>query len=410
MLTGLVMNPNQGSTMVNNHIHSKTTKGQGFKDLMSTILTNEDSKHSLSELMETIDQALKQILEKLEAGNMNVEADTNQLIESLNDLNSLYGEEFDDQLLALLDEQSLMELNDDSLELMAMLIFQKLEMTSNQLSFNSNSFDQREMNLLAKLIKLSDTLSQGNFMHQKVSELNLPKELISKWKSFLNQVTSKAQIEPRQQGQVSEQLVKAVKQLIEQPKQASQEYKLQLPRDPFQPLNGSKVLLTDQQAVSRQEQLVIHLTRPTQQSQSTGQTSQQLIEQLQKMIQKTRFNQVGGQKQLSIQLKPANLGDMTLRFTQIDGQMAVKISVSTQVAKEMLEGNLQQLRHLFSPNQVVIERQVDQMNSEEQLGYFDQGEEQSSQQEGEQDNQHQSDHNDDQAKKSFKDFLFEEEV
>nr|WP_285853531.1 flagellar hook-length control protein FliK [Oceanobacillus luteolus] len=72
-------------------------------------------------------------------------------------------------------------------------------------------------------------------------------------------------------------------------------------------------------------------------------------------VNKVALQQPKGQ--LAIMLRPANLGEMMVRFTQVNGEIIVKIMVTTKVAKEMLEGNMQQLRHMFAPHQVVVERQ-----------------------------------------------------
>lgn len=106
--------------------------------------------------------------------------------------------------------------------------------------------------------------------------------------------------------------------------------------------------------MTRMEQFVIHLN----QTQGSKPMGEQLIKQFQQVIKTSRFLTLNnGNSQLSIALKPDNLGNMMVKLTQINGEMAVKILVSSQAAKEMLESNIQQLKHMFSPQQVVIERQ-----------------------------------------------------
>lgn len=60
--------------------------------------------------------------------------------------------------------------------------------------------------------------------------------------------------------------------------------------------------------------------------------------------------------QLTIVLRPEHLGNITVRFMEVDGNMTVKMIVTSQATKELLEANLHQLKHMFSPHQVVIER------------------------------------------------------
>ncbi|MGM8214471.1 flagellar hook-length control protein FliK [Bacillaceae bacterium W0354] len=156
------------------------------------------------------------------------------------------------------------------------------------------------------------------------------------------------------------------------------------------------------------EQYVIHVNQSTPTT-SPSNSSQQIIEQLQNIIQSTRFGRIGGTNQLTIQLKPEHLGDMTLRFIQQDGQLTVRMIVSTQAAKEMLETNIHQLRHLFSPSQVVIERQ----SSEGQFDQLNQQAERENNNHQDDAQQHQQSKHDKQEEKqttSFRDYLFHEEV
>jgi len=59
---------------------------------------------------------------------------------------------------------------------------------------------------------------------------------------------------------------------------------------------------------------------------------------------------------LSIVLTPEHLGTLNITFTQVDGDMIVRIITNSSFTKEVLESNLQQLKHAFSPHQVQIIR------------------------------------------------------
>ncbi len=107
------------------------------------------------------------------------------------------------------------------------------------------------------------------------------------------------------------------------------------------------------QVMSKVEQYVIYVNP----NQSGHSMQKQLMEQFEQLIKSNRlFINNAGHMEMNIRLKPQQLGDMTVRLVQLNGEMTVKILVSTQSAKEMLEGNIQQLRHMFSPQQVVIEK------------------------------------------------------
>ncbi len=84
----------------------------------------------------------------------------------------------------------------------------------------------------------------------------------------------------------------------------------------------------------------------------------QLLEQFKTLLNSSVFlTKPNGRSQLSLTLKPHNLGEMLVHLTEVDGKMTVKIVVNTHATKEMLESNMHQLRTMFSPNQVVIEKQ-----------------------------------------------------
>ncbi|WLR46946.1 flagellar hook-length control protein FliK [Halobacillus litoralis] len=140
------------------------------------------------------------------------------------------------------------------------------------------------------------------------------------------------------------EVVRWVKQALGE--EVQQDAKLQASKN--QPLsNGSTMPMT------KVEQYVIHLN----QSQEASSSQKQVIHELERIIQSSRmFTNPKGNMEMLIKLKPGNLGDLTVKFAQINGEMAVKILVTSQAAKEMLEGNKTQLRHMFSPQQVVIEK------------------------------------------------------
>lgn len=121
--------------------------------------------------------------------------------------------------------------------------------------------------------------------------------------------------------------------------------------------------------ITRLEQHVIHLNQ-ARGSQSTG---KQLIEQFQKIMQASKFStMLNGTNQLSITMRPENLGELMVRLTQVNGEMTVKILVTSQATKEMLEANMGQLRNMFSPQQVLIEKQEltaqQEQNSQKEKG------------------------------------------
>ena len=113
--------------------------------------------------------------------------------------------------------------------------------------------------------------------------------------------------------------------------------------------------------MTKVEQYVIHLN----QNQPTQGKQQQFIQEFERVLQSSRlFSNRAGGMEMQLKLRPANMGDMMVRMVQMNGEMAVKILVSSQAAKEMLDGNMSQLRHMFSPQQVIVEKQ-EQLQSQQ---------------------------------------------
>ncbi|SFM32216.1 hook-length control protein FliK [Gracilibacillus orientalis] len=163
----------------------------------------------------------------------------------------------------------------------------------------------------------------------------------------------------------------------------------------------------NQQVQSKIQQYVIHLSH-TNSDQPLVQ--KQLIDQFQQVMQKSNFMKLpNGANQLMIRLQPEHLGDITVKLTQINGEMTVKMIASTHGAKELLEGNLNQLRHMFSPQQVIIEKQENSSQvSQEELTDDNLNSQEEEQQE--QHNDHEEESNQDNQNQSFHDMLMDAKV
>ncbi|MDV2580603.1 flagellar hook-length control protein FliK [Alkalibacillus haloalkaliphilus] len=357
-------------------------------------------------------ELLSQLTELVEDGEINL----GDLISSLSSdaieqmLNSL--EELLTEIPGILDDLDYDLLNTLG-ELLAELHFDLQDNVKNE----SNEFNMLDLSMNNQL-PIQGGAAQGNDVFKQLEQVermlsrvvaNLvghqqanqqgQNQLNERWSQLVQQIRSKVET---QNQQTSQQFINSIKQLL--PGLLSQgnsgsEQSTMLQRNGdfnFEQLNMSKL-----------EQFTVHVSRANSSQSSQMSNQQQIIEQLQKIIQSTQFGRANGTNNLTIQLKPANLGQMTLQFTQIDGQMAVKISVMSTAAKEMLESNLNQLRHLFHPNQVVIERQVDQTNTDFTKQQLKDDSEESDEQLYEDDEEEQQEEN---PSVDFKDYLFQEEV
>lgn len=115
---------------------------------------------------------------------------------------------------------------------------------------------------------------------------------------------------------------------------------------------------------------------------------QQFIEQFQKIIQKSQFTSfANGNAQLTLKLNPEHLGTLSIKLIQTNGEMAARIIASTQSAKDLIESNLHQLRHLFAGQNVQVEKFEVNIQNQQQYQMF-------------KDNQDNGKHNEQQEKQS----------
>jgi flagellar hook-length control protein FliK len=124
--------------------------------------------------------------------------------------------------------------------------------------------------------------------------------------------------------------------------------------------------------MSRMEQVIVYLH----QGQHMQAQGQQLVNEIKTMMSSGNLLAAPLKgSQITLSLRPENLGEMIIRFTQVNGEMTVKILVTTQAAKEMLETNMHQLRNMFSPQQVIVEKQEGllQQNQEPEKSMKDHG-------------------------------------
>ncbi|WP_179107167.1 flagellar hook-length control protein FliK [Sediminibacillus massiliensis] len=109
--------------------------------------------------------------------------------------------------------------------------------------------------------------------------------------------------------------------------------------------------------MSKIEQYIVHVNNTGNQDQ----LQKSLIDDFQSVLKSSSFMKEGGSTELLLKLRPAQLGEVLVKLTQTNGEMIVKMTVTTAAAKEMLEGSMHQLRPMFSPHQIVIEKQDSQL-------------------------------------------------
>ncbi|MCA1009237.1 flagellar hook-length control protein FliK [Halobacillus halophilus] len=159
--------------------------------------------------------------------------------------------------------------------------------------------------------------------------------------------------------------------------------------------------------MSKVEQHVIQIH----QNQPSSSFPNQFMKELERILQSSRWiTSKPGSMEMQLKLKPHNLGEMKVRLAQINGEITVKFIASSQAAKDMLESNMSQLRHMFSPQQVVVEKN-DGLSDQQTFYSFDEEQEGQEEQKEKQSNQLNSDNEDkSEEEMSFYDILMNEKV
>lgn len=163
--------------------------------------------------------------------------------------------------------------------------------------------------------------------------------------------------------------------------------------------------LKDGGSVNRIQQYVLNV------GQTTGSTlpEDHIMEQLQNIMKQSKFSTTtNGTNQLIIKLNPAHLGTLTIKLIESNGEMIARIIASSKTAKEVIETNLNSLKHVFTTQNINVEKLDIQYQGEGQFedAYKEnnqQGYQQSKQKQ--QDEMNQTKNDEDSETISFKDEL-----
>lgn len=106
-----------------------------------------------------------------------------------------------------------------------------------------------------------------------------------------------------------------------------------------------------QPQMSKIEQLVLTASKG-------GQTVSQdeFVKQFESILNKSNFSGANGVNKLLIRLNPEHLGSLRIELIQKDGMMTARILATTAQAKDMLENQVQGLKHAFSGQNIQIEK------------------------------------------------------
>lgn len=134
---------------------------------------------------------------------------------------------------------------------------------------------------------------------------------------------------------------------------------------------NSTLSIQDFMPVSKKEQWLALASS----SSRVEEISNQLVRKITTALQHSPFlKNSNHSQQLTISLQPAHLGDITIRMAQVNGEMTVQLLTASKATKELLESNITQLRYLFAPQQISIERE--EQVAEEEFGFEEENSEQ----------------------------------
>jgi flagellar hook-length control protein FliK len=90
---------------------------------------------------------------------------------------------------------------------------------------------------------------------------------------------------------------------------------------------------------------------------SKSTVNQQFVQQLLEVMKDSKFTRLAnGQSQLIFRLHPEHLGTLTIKLVQENGELMAKIIASSTSAKELIEANIQQIRHAIPAQNITIEK------------------------------------------------------
>ncbi|WP_252503604.1 flagellar hook-length control protein FliK [Sporosarcina sp. Marseille-Q4943] len=96
---------------------------------------------------------------------------------------------------------------------------------------------------------------------------------------------------------------------------------------------------------------------PVQQAESNQTNrSESLLKEMQALMKRANFGQVGGSNRMLIKLYPEHLGQIRIELLETNGIMTARILASTAFAKGLLDSQLHQLKHAFNQQNLQVDR------------------------------------------------------
>jgi len=224
---------------------------------------------------------------------------------------------------------------------------------------------------LMKSVKLLELLSQYETPHmdqqnikvflQKANEkfeVLLKETALSGRSEFLNRVFNPVVKELSERRLINHQIRPSVS--MEQPfNEMMSEKTLKVQNDKLFPLHGDVFSI---QQMTKPEQLTLLQEQPRKLV-----STEQLIKQFESILSKSHFQHTSGNQKLFIKLNPEHLGALRIEIIQKESLLIAKMMTTTQAAKELLESEIQSLKHAFNSQNIQLEKiEISQQMSEQE--------------------------------------------
>lgn len=403
---------------------SEVTKNDSFGDIFQKAVLSSTEESTPKEGTESVD--LQKIAELLESQSPNEILD---LLGISHDEGLLMVQTGEDGKAVAIDE--LMNLED----LLSVLNIDENELVEVMQQVTGN--DMSDTNNLWKLI---DTVVEEGpvLIQQLIAAIQGEHEVTSKQAERLLQLLKLTEVVGRHSDLLGVQSNK-ITQLTEALKLFNQQMNEQANKPTTEPLTTQKTETTVTNKVSFEgfEQVVKQVTKNTQNYETAqssistittttnstktfniqlpvekGAQSEALGKEIQNLINRSQFSNNQGTMKLLLKLYPENLGSIRIELMQQDGVLSARLLTSTAIGKELLDSQLHQLKTAFAQQNIQMDRidiaqslQETDRNARDQNQFGNLFKQQQSEQEDmEQDEQEEQD------KKSFQDYLIDEEV
>lgn len=334
---------------------------------------NEEQQLSNSELLALFEdeELLEQLMTLLNTENIDI------------DLSEALSNEQQEQLFILLKELGVFELNDEVFKADTLNPEMFLQISNNQLHSDNIELNNQIQLLTEKIQDVLENvkLNESNIKHISSQLLSIFKEL----SQFVNQDNKEDVIKlfndklTKDEANIMERLLTMFQNRNKLAVKGAYSHEATVTVDDLSKwltnaLNNQEVQydqstttqirpVTEQVSMSPIEQYVIHLNE----SDRVERVQEQLVRQLESVVKQSRFLKGTDLTQLSFTLNPNHLGNVHIQLTEIDGEMTVKMIASSLAAKKLLEANIHQLKHMFAPHNIVIERDDSEIEEIDQL-------------------------------------------